>query len=211
MSKPLPILANARIASPCNMSWHAMRGDDRTRYCDQCEKNVFNLVGMGDDEATALIREKEGKLCARLYQRPDGTLLTSDCPVGLRAARRKLAKAVGAIAACVTMILSAATFGMSDRINWRIRDVKPFSRIANWFAPPTPTSTIVYGALLPPSPDEVNEILKAVGLESATGDSVEQCEPEALGPLFPFQPQSSAKIARQEFDQSNRESASSNE
>ena len=137
MSRSLPILENARIASPCNMSWQAMRGDDRTRFCGACEKNVFNLVGMSDEEVTALILEKEGNLCVRLYQRSDGTLLTRDCPVGLRAARRKLARAMGAVAACAGMLLTAATFGAAGRMSpWRLRDTQPFARIANWFAPP---------------------------------------------------------------------------
>lgn len=138
MNRALPILENARIASPCNMSWAAMTGDDRTRFCSACEKNVFNLVGMSDDAVTALILEKEGKLCVRLYQRPDGTLITSDCPVGLRAARRKLARALSAVAACFAMLLTAATFGAAGRMSaWRLLDTQPFARFANWFAPPS--------------------------------------------------------------------------
>ena len=207
MSKPLPILANARIASPCNMSWHAMKGDDRTRYCDQCEKNVFNLVGMSDDEATALIREKEGKLCARLYQRPDGTLLTSDCPVGLHAARRKLAKAVGAIAACVTMMLSAATFGALGRLDIRrLRHVQPFERIAGWFAPPT--STMILGSVSL-APDEIRMILETVGDESSTGNSVMQYESEALGPVFPLLPKSPMNVDELNSEDSDRVSPES--
>lgn len=139
MSRSLPILENAKIASPCSMSWNAMRGDDRTRFCNACEKNVYNLVGMTDDEVTALIHEKEGRLCVRLYQRPDGTLITSDCPVGLRAARRKLARAVGAIAACIGFVLTAASFGAFGAMqNWRLRDRQPFARITNMLNPPPP-------------------------------------------------------------------------
>ena len=138
MRQSLPILENAHIASPCNMSWQAMHGDDRTRFCGACEKHVYNLVGMSDEDVTALILEKEGRLCVRLYQRPDGTLITSDCPVGLRAARRKLARAIGAIAACFTMLLTAATFGAVGRLSpWRLRDTQPFVRITNWFSPPS--------------------------------------------------------------------------
>ena len=139
MRQPLPILQQARIASPCGVSWASMRGDDRTRYCNVCEKNVFNLVGMSDEEVTSLIQEKEGSLCVRLYQRADGTLMTSDCPVGLRAVRRRLARAIGAMAACFGVLLTAATFGAAGRFSpWRLRDTQPFSRIANWLSPPAP-------------------------------------------------------------------------
>jgi len=125
-----------------------MRGDDRTRYCNVCEKNVFNLIGMSDEEVTSLIREKEGSLCVRLFQRADGTLLTSDCPVGLRAVRRRLARAIGALAACFGMLLTAATFGAAGRLSpWRLRETQPFSRIANWLAPPAP----LFGAICVPT------------------------------------------------------------
>ncbi|MCB9852146.1 MAG: hypothetical protein H6819_03550 [Phycisphaerales bacterium] len=151
MNRSLPILENARIASPCDKSWHAMTGDDRTRFCSACEKNVFNLVGLSDEEATALILEKEGRLCVRLYQRADGTLLTSDCPVGLRAARRKLARAVGVVAACFGVLLTATAFGMPGRLRatWRLCDINPFSRFANWLNPPT---TILMGDICIPPP-----------------------------------------------------------
>jgi hypothetical protein len=66
-----------------------MRGDDRVRFCDSCSKSVYNLSKLTMAEATALIRESEGRLCLRLYRRADGTVLTADCPVGLRHALRR--------------------------------------------------------------------------------------------------------------------------
>lgn len=136
MSRSLPILENARIASPCNVSWQSMRGDERARFCGDCEKTVYNFIGMSDADAASLIQEKEGSLCVRMYQRADGTLMASDCPVGLRAARLRVARAIGALAACVTLILTAASFGRMSP--WRLRDTQPFSRIANWLSPPPP-------------------------------------------------------------------------
>jgi hypothetical protein len=85
-----------RVASPCSADWSAMEGDDRARLCAQCEQTVYNLSVLTHDEAVELIRAKEGKLCVRFYQRPDGTVLTSDCPVGRRRRRRRVAIAAGA-------------------------------------------------------------------------------------------------------------------
>ncbi|MCA9256867.1 MAG: hypothetical protein KDA33_14560, partial [Phycisphaerales bacterium] len=52
---------------------------------------------------------------------------------------RRLARAVGAVAACFGMLLTAATLGAAGRFNpWRLCDTQPFSRIANWLAPPPP-------------------------------------------------------------------------
>jgi hypothetical protein len=60
-----------------------MDGDDRVRFCDECELNVYNLVSMTEAEALELIAESEGRPCVRMYQREDGTVITRDCPVGM--------------------------------------------------------------------------------------------------------------------------------
>ena len=82
----LPVLENIRIASPCRADWNEMVGDERTRACGKCEKQVFNLSSLTRAEAEALIVEKAGKLCARYYQRHDGTIILADCTVGAAAA-----------------------------------------------------------------------------------------------------------------------------
>jgi hypothetical protein len=90
------------VATPCHAEWNSMTGDDRSRFCGQCRKNVYNLSAMSADQAVALIREKEGDLCVRLYRRTDGTVLTGDCPVGVgRVWRRFKAVVSGVTAACV--------------------------------------------------------------------------------------------------------------
>jgi hypothetical protein len=93
------LLNSLRVASPCNASWEEMAGDDLVRFCQQCRKNVYNLSGMSQRDAAAFVRETEGRLCVRFYRRQDGTLLTDNCPVGWRAARRWLLKCVGSVAA----------------------------------------------------------------------------------------------------------------
>ena len=70
------------IASPCPASWDEMKGDERVRFCDECELNVYNLSDMSEEEALKLVEEREGRLCVRFYQRKDGTVLTQDCRVG---------------------------------------------------------------------------------------------------------------------------------
>ena len=91
------------IASPCPQSWEQMRGDDACRFCQLCEKNVYNFAAMTGDEILRLIREKEGRVCGRLYRRADGTLLTADCPVGRRHGRIRLRRLVGRCAAAVLL------------------------------------------------------------------------------------------------------------
>ncbi len=88
----LEILDDIRIASPCKASWEDMVGDDRSRFCDDCALHVYNVAGLQGEEVINLIEERQGRLCMRLYQREDGTLLTKNCPRGLAAARRKVAR-----------------------------------------------------------------------------------------------------------------------
>jgi hypothetical protein len=97
----LNILQEIRIASPCTAAWDEMHGDDRSRFCDQCQLNVYNLSAMSPSQAAALVREKEGRLCVRYYVRPDGTMLTEECPVGFQAARRRVLSRLSTAAAAL--------------------------------------------------------------------------------------------------------------
>jgi hypothetical protein len=38
-------LEMVRVASPCTADWDATHGDDRVRYCGQCNLHVYNLSG----------------------------------------------------------------------------------------------------------------------------------------------------------------------
>ena len=76
------LLATLSVASPCPAPWDAMKGDQRVRFCESCQKNVYNLSAMTTAEAETLLGKVEGRLCVRFYRRTDGTVLTSDCPVG---------------------------------------------------------------------------------------------------------------------------------
>ncbi len=103
----LPVLDQIRVASPCSADWNQMTGDDRTRHCGECRKNVYNLSGMTREEAEALIRERNGDLCVRYYQRADGTILLADCTVGVERLRRR-GKAAARAAALVASGLVVA-------------------------------------------------------------------------------------------------------
>jgi hypothetical protein len=82
MSRFYSPLDNVRIASPCSADWDSMYGDDRKRFCKECKLNVYNLSGMTREDAERLVTNAEGRLCVRFYRRPDGTIITQDCPVG---------------------------------------------------------------------------------------------------------------------------------
>jgi hypothetical protein len=109
--RALPFLAAVQIAAPCPAKWSEMHGDHRVRHCDACHQNVYNLSAMTTEEAEALLAGTKGERCIRLYRRADGTVLTNNCPVGLRRARaRTLAigfATVGLLAAAGTAVFMA--------------------------------------------------------------------------------------------------------
>jgi hypothetical protein len=153
----LPLLDHVRIASPCDARWEDMTGDERTRRCAQCALDVHNIAAMTRAEAEALIARHLGpggdgsRLCAQIYRRADGTILTRDCPVGLAAvrvkARRALARVAGAIAAVIAGgVAVVGADRIADHANaggWiaraRLRAAEPFASVrAALIAPPPP-------------------------------------------------------------------------
>jgi hypothetical protein len=86
-------LDRVKIAAPCQADWDQMFSfaGERVRFCSQCNLNVYNLSDMTRNEANALLARTEGRLCVRLYRRADGTVLTENCPVGLRKLKRRVA------------------------------------------------------------------------------------------------------------------------
>lgn len=88
------------IASPCSADWNEMAGDDRCRFCSQCSLHVFDLSSMTRSQAEDLVASRTGgRLCVRFTRRADGTVLTRDCPVGLRQRLRNTASRL--VAMCV--------------------------------------------------------------------------------------------------------------
>jgi hypothetical protein len=156
MNPELPLLSQIDVASPCSASWDEMSGDDQVRYCSHCRLNVYNLSEMPREEAEDLIRSREGRLCVRFYRRHDGTVLTRDCPVGIRALRQRLVRAVAAIAGLMVAMVSgsllASMFGRHKPAGYQ----PPASAFAQWIDPYRGYTAIsgemvVMGKMCPPT------------------------------------------------------------
>ena len=144
-------LRNVRIASPCGEDWEAMYGDDRVRFCGKCQLNVYNLSAMTRVEAERLIAGREGRLCARFFRRADGTVLTTDCPVGLAAVKRKIARAATAVFSFLFGVGAAASFhGLVDGPKAPTRRTEVMGAIA--LPEPVVTGEVVVGDLEPLPP-----------------------------------------------------------
>lgn len=141
-------LDTIEVATPCQMSWDEMSGDERTRHCSQCQLNVYNLSDMTRDEAERLVANGEGRTCVRFFRRKDGTVLTRDCPVGLRAIRRRLVRALAATAALVVGMFSASIVTARISEPESASQAGPLTRLRQWVEPPVvePDVTAVMGA-----------------------------------------------------------------
>jgi hypothetical protein len=142
MDRPLEQI---RIARPCPARWEDMAGDDRARFCSLCRKNVYNLSSLSREAAVRLIAEHEGALCARLYRRGDGTILTADCPVGSRAFAVRVSQRFAAAVAGLLLILGGRH--MTPVFKERLHKVAPGA-----------TRTSAY-----PSQQELEESLRSLG------------------------------------------------
>ena len=68
------------IAKPCEESWAAMNGGSRQRHCQLCDKQVHNFAAMTPREIEKLVLRSDGKLCARITRREDGSLVALEAP-----------------------------------------------------------------------------------------------------------------------------------
>ena len=148
--RSLPMLASVQVASPCSAEWSDMVGDDRVRFCGSCAKNVYNLSAMLAEDAERLLVERAGKdLCVRFFQRADGTMMTSDCPVGVTRKRRK--KVAMAVAGAGAMAFGAfASLRESARQGGYIP--APTGEVAATGPPPAaPEVPTAMGTVAPPT------------------------------------------------------------
>jgi hypothetical protein len=111
---PNRLLNEIRIATPCTASWDEMTGNDTVRFCGECKLNVYNISSMTAASAALLVDQTEGRLCVRLYKRKDGTVLTEDCPVGVRARLHRMGRAAGMALTAILGLFAGGTTRAAD-------------------------------------------------------------------------------------------------
>jgi len=63
--------------------------------------------------ASPCLGEREGRLCVRFFRRSDGTILTDNCPLRLRAIKRRL---TGVAAACLSFVIGVCAGFLEDAL-----------------------------------------------------------------------------------------------
>jgi hypothetical protein len=147
-------LDDVRVAAPCSADWDSMFGNERVRLCEQCQLNVYNLSEMSRVEADRLINQAEGRLCVRFYRRRDGSIITRNCPVGLRAIKRRLSRVATAVASFMLSLMAGVGFyRFADKLVWFRPHVMGAIATADGNRPLPPT---VQGqVVVSPSPEEI--------------------------------------------------------
>jgi hypothetical protein len=155
MSATASLLEMVQIANPCRVPWGTMAGDERVRFCERCQLNVYNLSAMTRREAEDFLRQREGRTCLRLFRRADGTVLTRDCSAVFRAAPRRLVRAARALfaGALFTLIVAMAALWLLEQGTTKLgsrgerwtslRTSEPFRTLLDWIAPPPPVEDLV--------------------------------------------------------------------
>lgn len=108
------ILDNLHLAAPCPAKWEEMDGDDKVRHCSLCALNVYNLQAMSEEEAQQFVsakNEKGERICALLYRRADGKVLTKDCPRGLSILREKTRQVWQKVCAAASLLVGSLALG----------------------------------------------------------------------------------------------------
>lgn len=144
-------LNSLSVASPCPKAWADMAGDDRVRFCDQCSLNVYNLAELTEKETQSLILSSGGRICGRLFRRADGTVLTKDCPVGLRALRKRISRKTAAVFATL-LGLSTTIFAQHKSDKGQCQSQVRITRTQDVAPDKAPLSGTVYdpnGAVIP--------------------------------------------------------------
>ncbi len=104
------LLGRAFIETPCPTTWDKMKGSDTVRFCHLCHLNVYNIANLTDKEAEEVLSKgKGGRVCALLYRRPDGTIVTDNCPRALRKIRDASKWLKAKIIAATTLAISLLT------------------------------------------------------------------------------------------------------
>ncbi len=126
------------IRTPCTVPWDGMKGDERVRFCGQCRLNVYNLSELGRKEAEALVQQGGGRVCVRLYRRPDGKVLTRSCRAA-RWIRRTTSWAFRTAAAVLIGFFAwaggSAAVGLHKGGLDGLKRREPFRTVVEWLSP----------------------------------------------------------------------------
>ncbi|HEV2666340.1 MAG TPA: hypothetical protein VG324_15580, partial [Blastocatellia bacterium] len=109
-------LDQLQVVSPCSTGWDRMSGDERKRFCSECNKFVYDFSQMTRRQVEAIVSIHQGRMCARITRRPDGSLLTLETPEVNPIAARRASPVVNATIAAI-LVLSVPANALTAEIS----------------------------------------------------------------------------------------------
>jgi hypothetical protein len=94
-------LDQLQVVSPCSTGWDRMSGDEKKRFCSECNKFVYDFSQMTRRQVEAIVSIHRGRMCARITRRPDGSLLTLETPPAHPIVARRASPVVNATLAAI--------------------------------------------------------------------------------------------------------------
>ena len=110
--KKKTLLDSIDVPKPCDKSWDEMLGDDVSRLCRHCEKDIYNISAMTRQEAKKLLFQAKEKVCIRMEREPDGRIKT--LKKQLHQITRQMPLAAGVLTA--SLILSGTTNAQETKV-----------------------------------------------------------------------------------------------
>jgi hypothetical protein len=108
MKKTNGVLDRVSIAQPCVSDWSQMTGDDQTRFCGECNKQVYDFSKMTRAQAERLVIASRGHLCARITRNDAGSIVTLEPLTPTRIVPRRPSPVAAAVLSATLSVGSVA-------------------------------------------------------------------------------------------------------
>jgi len=102
--KPFIPIECKKEALACPFTWDPTYAKEKYRYCDNCQRPVYNFAGLEIAEAEAIILKAENRAKFTLYKRTDGLYMTSDCPVAVKKRSDTILISVGGFLLALSLV-----------------------------------------------------------------------------------------------------------
>lgn len=139
------------IETPCPRSWESLVGDERRRFCSECQLHVHNSATLTRNEVLDLVRGADERVCMRIVRGADGAPQYLDScgsaadPRTARGPVRALPRAAGWILAAGAGLMSAC------------EDTKPPAKPAAHGGTEVVAGTVM-GAVAPAPPERMGKV-----------------------------------------------------
>ncbi|NJM53522.1 MAG: carboxypeptidase regulatory-like domain-containing protein, partial [Blastocatellia bacterium] len=110
--KKKSLLDSIDVPKPCDKIWDEMIGNDVSRFCLHCEKDIYNISAMTRKEAKKLLFQSSEKVCIRMEKEANGRIKT--LKKQLHQITRQMPLAAGVLTA--SMILSGVTNAQETKV-----------------------------------------------------------------------------------------------